>query len=693
MAEITIDSITDQSGTDIVGYSGGNLHGFECTQVASPSHKKTDCVSVSSQSLRLSDRGQNDSGEACGDHFTNSVSPGGPDAGAGDLIIDVGGPRPDSRHQPCNVTVDIGSPRPEQRSLPRNSIERFWFWLKYHFRRFRARAGVGCVTRLFDHLRILFARILLPGWHRRAETCDDRTPLADPDQRQLESGTRNSSQENTALEDAHAEPENPTVDLERQAEVGPDAVEEEEEPTFWFDHGIEPFHVQRNRQVYGVNGATQAQLMRSHMGLWFPFSCPCGKRSRGLARLEAARVKVELLVARRIDTENARASRGDPSCVELGVATLGGNSVGGVTVRPGITGAEVKSQVARIVGAPIKEVELVLAGKREPVSNEQVILNGREDIQALKAAPKPHLHMLRIRRCYAITGSSDGNVRLWDVNQKELLSDLGSHRRRVQCVAADFKSQFALTGSSDGTMKLWDVSSSSCAETIIDYMGDFNSVAVDWRNHLALGALSNGTLSMWNLRTGDCIQALHGGHHGPAQCVDVAWSRRRALSGSTDGGVMLWDLDRSTCAPTQGHMVWVSDIKVDPEFAYAVSGSIDGMLRVWDFRTNRCARTLRGGWNDVKCLSVDWSTGAVLTGAAGGCVKLWDIGAGAMVAVATSNRSHRDTNCLSVDWAAQQAVSGSASGHASLWNLETFECKESWSAHEFHVKAVCMQSS
>jgi len=405
--------------------------------------------------------------------------------------------------------------------------------------------------------------------------------------------------------------------------------------------------------------------------------------------MEANRERCSRGVKRRWDADTASAARGDNDALELGVATLAGNSVGTVAAAPGTTGRDLRARVASLARIPEREVALVLQGDATPLADDKVVVSGAADADALRSAPQPQLQMLRLQRCYAISASAEGLIRLWDVSRAQCLETLTGHTKRVQCVSVDWASRRALSGSSDGTLKLWDLDTATCAETLRDYTGDFNCVGVDWGARKALGGLSNGALAMWDLSTGACVQALHGGHHGPVQCLSVSWGARKALSGSTDGGVMLWDLDHGSRVPMQGHMVWVADVTVDPHCRYAASGSIDGMLRIWDLRTSSCVRTMRGQWSDVKCIAVDWDSWRVLSGAGAGCLKFWDVGVGRLAATLRGpGDARRDINSLSADWAAGRVLSGSGSGAMAMWDINQLECLETWKGHDTQIKCV-----
>jgi len=395
--------------------------------------------------------------------------------------------------------------------------------------------------------------------------------------------------------------------------------------------------------------------------------CPCRCRARGIARLEEDRSRKSHGLQQRWDADAAM-----PAALELGVASLGGESLGSVHVCPRTTGAELRARVSMLAKVPLQEVALVLAGASAPLEDAEAVLGPPEQAARLRG-PAPQIQLLRVQRHYALSGSSDGALRLWDVGRGTCLTSLRGHCKRVGDVAADWATRRALSGSMDGTLRLWDLDRAACVETLPDSdRAGINCLSVDWSTRRCLCGLADGLLALWDLDAASCMGKLRRVHQGPVQCVVGDWAGGRALSGSTDGALLLWRLELAAHLELQGHRVWVSGVAVDTGSRYAVSGSIDGMLRLWELGGSTCIRTLKGQWNDVKCLAVDWAAGQVLSGAAGGALKLWDLGSGRCIeAVQSQGGIRQDVNCIAADWATRRALSGSAGGELALWDLDS----------------------
>jgi WD40 repeat protein len=58
---------------------------------------------------------------------------------------------------------------------------------------------------------------------------------------------------------------------------------------------------------------------------------------------------------------------------------------------------------------------------------------------------------------YALSGSEDRTIRLWDIETGNLIRTFEGHRRAVTSVAISPDNRYALSGSEDGTIRLWDI--------------------------------------------------------------------------------------------------------------------------------------------------------------------------------------------------------------------------------------------
>ncbi len=160
---------------------------------------------------------------------------------------------------------------------------------------------------------------------------------------------------------------------------------------------------------------------------------------------------------------------------------------------------------------------------------------------------------------YALSGSL--GLKLWEVSTGKEIRTFGryalgclglkiwegstgeGHRGEVFSVAFSPDGRYALSGSGDKTLKLWEVSTGSLIQTFEGHSKWVSSVAFSPDGRYALSGSGDSTLKLWEVATGRLIQTFVGGA-GPSSSVSsVAFSPdgRNALSGS-NYETKLWDV-------------------------------------------------------------------------------------------------------------------------------------------------------
>jgi len=280
----------------------------------------------------------------------------------------------------------------------------------------------------------------------------------------------------------------------------------------------------------------------------------------------------------------------------------------------------------------------------------------------------------------ALSGSSDGTLRLWDLTSGETLRTLEGHRGGVWTVSV-VDGRRALSGSLDGTLQLWDLESGEILRILEGHEGSVTTVSViDGRR--AVSSSLDGTLRLWDLDGGEALRTLKG-HEGSFSTVSVVDSHR-AVSGSRDGVLQLWNLaSGETLRTWQGHDSEINVVSVI-DSRRAVSGSRDGVLRLWDLESGETLRSWKGHRGSVMAVSVMDGRRAVSC-SSDGTLRLWDLASGE--ALCTLKGHSSSINAVSVvdD---RHALSGSGDKTLRLWNLASSESLLALEGHSARVNGL-----
>jgi WD40 repeat protein/serine/threonine protein kinase len=199
---------------------------------------------------------------------------------------------------------------------------------------------------------------------------------------------------------------------------------------------------------------------------------------------------------------------------------------------------------------------------------------------------------------FILSGGGDETIRLWEVCSSRCLRVFAGHAAptgidlslqflkfitgRVEAVCLSRDMRFALSGSGDMTLMLWDVSTGHCLRRMTGHHDVVTSVCLSPDNQFALSGSNDATLRRWDISTGRCLQVFEG-HTKGVTSVCLSVDGQFALSGSEDSTVRLWDIDSGRCTWVfEGHREAVTSVHLSSNGRFALSGSLDNTVRLWE---------------------------------------------------------------------------------------------------------------
>ncbi len=188
-----------------------------------------------------------------------------------------------------------------------------------------------------------------------------------------------------------------------------------------------------------------------------------------------------------------------------------------------------------------------------------------------------------------------GEIRVLQTDNRSVLSILRGHERGILAMAVMPERRQLLTASYDETFKIWDLESCRCVWTSPRHGAYVNAVAAtpDGRRIVsAAGWGGAGDLHVWNLRARKKI-AQYAGEN--IMALGVTSDSRYAVCGGTEGTVFFHNLKvRPKLVPpgrtplldkdasVKGHGSRIFAVVITPDGKYAISASADHTILVWD---------------------------------------------------------------------------------------------------------------
>lgn len=359
--------------------------------------------------------------------------------------------------------------------------------------------------------------------------------------------------------------------------------------------------------------------------------------------------------------------------VHLRVLTLTGDVAADCEVDPYISTASVKALLsAEVVRSPMR-ARLLLGP--QVLDDSARLCDVAVDLLHRR---KIELTLICLGGSFVVSGSDDGSVRVWDLDDCSAAegsrSVLLGHIGCVRGIEADRDSQRALCGTAESNvLRLWDVENGLLLHELQGHAGPIYGMSVDWAQELALTWGEDCTLRVWDLRLGSMAQQLRG-HAFPVCDAEVSFEHSRALSwGAGDDGVWVWNTSDGTPLCTLGGFGGsVERVEVAWDEQRALCLDQFGTLMLWDLVRGEPLLDLGSpGAGAFQGFAASLETGQVLVwGSRDGAVCHWQGLRSVGRAASSCLTGHTDRVCgAEVDWDAGRAVSWDLSGALRLWTL------------------------
>jgi len=286
-----------------------------------------------------------------------------------------------------------------------------------------------------------------------------------------------------------------------------------------------------------------------------------------------------------------------------------------------------------------------------------------------------------------LTASRDRSIIVWKLTRTEgkfgvAKRRLKGHSHYVQDVAISSDGQFALSGSWDGNLRLWDLNTGATTRRFVGHTKDVLSVAFSADNRQIVSGSRDKSIKLWNT-LGQCkytISSTDEGHKEWVSCVRFSPNLQQPLivSAGWDKVVKVWTLEHWIKLRTNlhGHTSYINTVTVSPDGSLCASGGKDGTAMLWDLNEGRHLSSLDAG--DVinaLCFSPIryW-----LCAATGSTIKIWDLESKVCVdelkpEFPDQSKKAVPVQCISLAWSADGSTlfAGYTDNLVRVWSVQS----------------------
>jgi len=283
-----------------------------------------------------------------------------------------------------------------------------------------------------------------------------------------------------------------------------------------------------------------------------------------------------------------------------------------------------------------------------------------------------------------VSASRDKTIIVWTLTRGELeygypQRSLHGHSHFVQDVAISSDGQFALSGSWDGTLRLWDLNSGDTVRRFVGHTKDVLSVAFSADNRQIVSASRDHTINLWNT-LGECKYTIkdQDAHQDWVSCVRFSPNPQNSpviVSCGWDKAVKVWDLTKCKLQTTlEGHKQYLNTVTVSPDGSLCASGGKEGRVMLWDLTEGTFLYELDAG--DVVNALVFSPNRYWLCAATQSAIKIWDLESKNVVVELNPEFNVKGKRfvkpaCISLAWSADGATlfSGYTDHLIRVWGL------------------------
>jgi len=196
-----------------------------------------------------------------------------------------------------------------------------------------------------------------------------------------------------------------------------------------------------------------------------------------------------------------------------------------------------------------------------------------------------------------VTGGADGEVCIFDINSKKILSTLQGHSKRITHVRIHQNQDVIASASADKTVRFWKDSGNGFKEVLLikDHTDIVTGISFHPTGDYLLSSGLDGNWKFWDIATGS--QVFGSKNPSPLTCSSIHVDGALFCTGAKDGKINFWDFKSLDKPCWENSIPKLSCISFSENGYIMATGSEDGTVRLWDLRKMQSFQTITANKN------------------------------------------------------------------------------------------------
>jgi len=192
---------------------------------------------------------------------------------------------------------------------------------------------------------------------------------------------------------------------------------------------------------------------------------------------------------------------------------------------------------------------------------------------------------------FLATGGYSGDVRVWEIRSRELISHLKEHTSSVTKVEVFDDDIHLLSCARDKSILCWDLKNEKRVSNHTQRMGGINSFAFYPENqNKILSVGQERKVTYWDLQKSE-PEAVVSSSDNPSEsdelyAIDITKDGQLFVTGGALGILRIWDYnDGKILSEHSGHSSTITSVRFSPDGKQIISTGRDGLVLVWNIFT------------------------------------------------------------------------------------------------------------